>query len=390
MKYSDFFNNLDLNVDYVETIKEFNDMKTCKHSTHWHNEGSPWDHTMLVVKNMKEFLSHDYTLVQYDIDNWHMEALMMAALFHDIAKPAVTEWDEKKQDWGCPNHAEVGSKMTRELLFDWDDICQREYIVGLVRHHMILHHILEQNDQNKYKKFFKFGGRHYTNINYKHQCLLCMCDDLSSWCKDTCVAEKIYAHKKILMLENIPINGNHAVRSAQNEVFINARKTFYGKGEYEDNPINVYIMIGLPGSGKSTWVSNNHPNIPLVSRDLARVELGYCSIGEKYLGTESEENNVTKCVENKMLSLAKDGVDFIIDNTHLKQKYRDKIHVLLKDYNIKYTYVYVEGPTLNEIIKRRKDDGFGFKSESIILNMLKTFEFPYRYEYDDLLIIKQK
>ena len=35
----------------------------------------------------------------------------------------------------------------------------------------------------------------------------------------------------------------------------------------------VYIMIGIPGSGKSTYVKNNLADIPMISRDIIRIEL---------------------------------------------------------------------------------------------------------------------
>lgn len=37
----------------------------------------------------------------------------------------------------------------------------------------------------------------------------------------------------------------------------------------------VYIMCGIPGSGKSTWISNNlDENIKIISRDIIRYKLG--------------------------------------------------------------------------------------------------------------------
>lgn len=45
----------------------------------------------------------------------------------------------------------------------------------------------------------------------------------------------------------------------------------------------AYLMVGIPGAGKSTWIANNLPSdIPIISRDMIRVELGFTtSVNEK-------------------------------------------------------------------------------------------------------------
>lgn len=60
----------------------------------------------------------------------------------------------------------------------------------------------------------------------------------------------------------------------------------------QHNQTKVYIMIGCPGAGKSTWIKKNlEPGIKVV---LIRYKLGLTSSpDEKYLGTREEENRVS-------------------------------------------------------------------------------------------------
>jgi predicted kinase len=280
----------------------------------------------------------------------------------------VTKWDEDKQDWTSRGHAEEGAFLTRMRLYDWHDVEQREYIVSLVRNHMIMHDLLNGDPTERLKRF-RWHFFDNTNVMYHHQCLLCMCDDYGSLNREACLAERMDTQKKIRNL--IPSQWNCMI-------------------EKNDNEIEVYVLIGLPGSGKSSWAAINYPGLPRVSRDDARAELGLCEKGEKYLGTREEEDKVTRYCENKILDIVGSGSGVIIDNTHLKRAYREKIHDLLKNFKVKYIYVYVEAPSLDENIRRREKDGFGSKSSEIILKMLKGFEFPYGYEYDDLIIVKQR
>ena len=149
---------------------------------------------------------------------------------------------------------------------------------------------------------------------------------------------------------------------------------------------NVFIMIGFPGSGKSTYIKNHLNNFPIVSRDVARIELGFCSEGEKYLGTKEEENMVTSYCDGLLTEYAQLGVDFVIDNTHLRKKYRQDIIDKVKPYGYRINYIYMYVDT-NTCVQRRKQDGFGDKAEEIIERMRYSFDCPSKEECDYLTIV---
>jgi tRNA nucleotidyltransferase (CCA-adding enzyme) len=83
----------------------------------------------------------------YDVWNHTLETLdaseggpivRLAALLHDVGKPATREHSDKTDDWTFYNHERVGAKMAdrwlREYRFSNDE---RSDIVHLVRHHLI-------------------------------------------------------------------------------------------------------------------------------------------------------------------------------------------------------------------------------------------------------------
>lgn len=351
MQFSDFFTkDYEPKWDFIDTFPQFEAMKTCKHSERFHGEGSPYNHTRLVVEAMQAKAK--------GFDTWRKEALLMAALFHDIAKPVVTEFSQEKQDWSAPFHAEKGSKMTRLMIFDWPDIIQREYIVELVRNHMVMHHLLEKENYPK-----KINRLFSSKQSYLDSCELVYCDMKGSISK----LKEDYndRYQKLLDAANLYQEKDAVI---------------------PEDAVNVYLLIGVPGAGKSTYCKEK--DLPTFSRDSVREELGYCLPGEKYIGTEREEQNVTRTINRHIFECVNSHKDFCIDNTHLYEKYRDSIHSLLQKYAVAYHYVYVEGPSLAEIIKRREEDGFGTRARDIIVKMLSTLEFPRRYEYDTLEIVK--
>ena len=400
--FSDFFDdNFNPKWDFIMQIPEFQDMVGTEHSAYWHNEGDPMEHTKLVVNCMKDHILAGNNYPPDDINKllYKQQALMMAALFHDIAKPVVTKYDEKKGDWTAPYHAEIGARMTRIILMrmDYANVFQRELVVSLVRVHMRMHHIAD--DHNKIeKKLFDFVGKeskYYDSdmlfCSYLDAEALCLCDDMSSWCKDESFVKKYRHHikRQSLQLMQFDDGFKHTLSVSKKRKI--AQEKIYGRSVDEHKPFcTVYVMIGLPGSGKSTFVKNNLDFLPCLSRDIIRIELGFCKEGEKYIGTKEEEEIVTKTIEERMVKYAENLESFVVDNTHMKQAYRDRIHEILKDYNIFYHYIYIEAPTLKENIRRREVDGFGIKSSEIILNMLDKFEFPYPYEFDCFEFYKEK
>lgn len=154
----------------------------------------------------------------------------------------------------------------------------------------------------------------------------------------------------------------------------------------ETKKIEVVIMIGPPGAGKTTYVNQHYANkgYEILSRDIIRAELGFCKNGEKFLGTPAQEEEVTINIENRLIDCVCGGKNVVIDNTHMKRKYRERIHCLLKSLDVKYTYVLVSVRDADKLYERRRED-FGENAKSIIDKMLFNFEEPYPSEYDELI-----
>ena len=67
---------------------------------------------------------------------WSLE-VRLAALMHDIGKPATREWSEEKKDWTFHGHDVVSARMTKKILADLKYPKETiEKVAGLVRWHM--------------------------------------------------------------------------------------------------------------------------------------------------------------------------------------------------------------------------------------------------------------
>ena len=143
----------------------------------------------------------------------------------------------------------------------------------------------------------------------------------------------------------------------------------------------LYIMIGCPRSGKSTYVENNFKGLKIVSRDYFRETL----LGFK--GNMNHEGLITEAFNNKMNELFENKYSFVIDNTSISKKYRKEFIKLgkLNSYNIIGVYI----KTNKDIcLKRAVETNFPIH---VIETMFNKIEEPSIEEgFDSLIIITKE
>lgn len=116
----------------------------------------------------------------------------------------------------------------------------------------------------------------------------------------------------------------------------------------------VYLMVGIPGSGKSTWCKENHPELPIVSRDIIRAQLGLTkSADEKAVLSKEQEQKVTEVEYEMMKKLLGNKQSFIIDDTNINGKFRANLIEFLHTYDAFIIGVELNTP-LSVCIERRK------------------------------------
>ncbi len=123
---------LALDLGVVERLfPELEALVGCEQEPEWHPEGDVWVHTLMVVDEARARID--------DLDRPQQLTLMLAAVCHDLGKPATTEYvDGRIRSRG---HEEAGVPPTRALLDRLDvhtlagyDV--RHQVLGLVAHHL--------------------------------------------------------------------------------------------------------------------------------------------------------------------------------------------------------------------------------------------------------------
>ena len=144
----------------------------------------------------------------------------------------------------------------------------------------------------------------------------------------------------------------------------------------------LYMMIGVPGSGKSTWLKAYAYNGVIISRDAIR----FAMIGEDepYFSKETEVfnrfiENIQECIDDKNVE------NIYIDATHVTKASRNKVlNRLNLDKVDKKCAVLATTPLHTCLLRNSLREGRERVPESAINNMALSFEWP-KDEFDEVI-----
>ena len=139
---------------------------------------------------------------------------------------------------------------------------------------------------------------------------------------------------------------------------------------------NLFILRGVPGSGKSTWVKENELDSYTISADTLR--LMYQSPVTNIDGTrtisQNHDNEVWKMVLNLMERRMQNGELIIVDATHYKSVLINKYKDLISKYRYRVYVVDFSDVSEEELKKRNKERGFRAVPEEVIDKMLAAIK----------------
>ena len=148
----------------------------------------------------------------------------------------------------------------------------------------------------------------------------------------------------------------------------------------------LIMMMGIPGSGKSTWIKKNFPNVEPVSRDAIRFEL--LQEGEDYFAHEDEVFD--KFIHQIVGSLAVDEVT-IADATHLNVKSRAKVLNRVRKFADFIEIVWINPPLETAFKQNDMREGLAWVKHGIIRRMWFSMETPTKLEgFDKITIVGGK
>lgn len=336
----------------------------------YHGEGDVLTHTKLVCE----------TLVGLDqfrrLDGNKRQAVFLAALLHDIGKIRCTRLEDGR--WVSPHHAATGASMARELL--WLDCgwcgqsrlqALRETICALIRYHSLPPHaVYEENGARRLLKAAA-NGELLPGFSAELLCLLARADILGRSCGDQAELLESVELCGALAEEQGCLTGSPAFPSQHTAFsYFSGRLAQPDYELYDDTWGEVILMCGLPGTGKDTWIASHHSELPVVSLDAIRIELGVSPVGSQKRVADEARFRAKAFLRQKR--------PFIWNATNITADLRRGLVELFTSYHASVRIVYLETECEEEF--RRNAGRAAVVPEDVILRMLYKLTPPERFE----------
>jgi predicted kinase len=145
---------------------------------------------------------------------------------------------------------------------------------------------------------------------------------------------------------------------------------------HENYRCTVTMMSGLPASGKDTWLAAQRSDLPVVSLDGMREELG--------IEATENQGKVAQLARERCRELLRAGTSFAFNATNLLRQTRQRWIDLFADYEARIEITYLE-PVLSVIFgqnKRRQR----VVPEDVIVRLANRLEPPTWVEAHGLVM----
>lgn len=317
--YMEIWNKFDSST-VAELYKQFD------HNSSYHLEGTVYNHTKMVF---------DYCIKTFSNDPM-FKTLLIGCLYHDLGKCFTQTVKDNKTHFY--NHETVG-------FFYFDD-----------------YNIFDLTEQEKLdvKKIIGYHDVYKYDINK---------------------LMKMFSYEDLLMLLKFSECDNNGRITETSHLSFNWRELpKYDYTKVEFNP-KVTVLVGLPGSGKSTFAKDE-----VISRDYYIEQLPGNSYSEKwkYANDNLIQSKINKQFDDKLKELVKEEINFTVDKTNLSKKSRNK---LLNSANFSKYFIemVVFTTSVNTCINRRSQGKV--VSKEVIEKFVQTANLPTLLECDKIIYI---
>ena len=327
-----------LQINWTGIIVQFpclQSLSKCEQNPTYHAEGNVWIHTKLVCEAL-------ISLPDWQAMNPQDRSILFAAaLFHDIAKPMATQVAEDG-NITAEGHINLGARMVRQILQDLHiSFAIREAIVTIVKYGSL-------------PLWFWDKTQPLRSIIKASQLVRC---DWLALMAEADVRGRICADREKL-LETIEFfrefcQEHNCFDRAYSFASAHSRFIYFHKEDvdptyaaFDDTRLEVILMCGLPGTGKDYWIEHTHPDLPVVSLDRLRLEMGIL--------LTDEQGVIVKAGRDLAKGYLQSKTPFIWNATNIVKPIRSGLIRLFASYHARIWIVYLEVP-IDRVLQQNRN-----------------------------------
>lgn len=328
----------------IDAIPDLEKLARTPQDPLYHAEGDVWTHTQMVIRAMLA------SSIWQNASASDRRVLFFACLLHDIAKPATTvvETEAERLKIGQPGHSARGAIDARILLWRAGmPFAEREAVCRLISVHQLPFFALKNNRAGQTPEFLI---RKLSNeLNISLLAALAEADMRGRRCIDQAsVLDDIELFREFARGEKCFDQAYAFADPFTRQRYCDGDAIDPQSRYFREPGSDVVVLSGLPASGKDRWVQDNAKNLPIISFDDARAELG--------LKHGDNDGLAAHHARDKAKALLREGAPFVWNATHLSRSMRSKTLDLLHAYHARTTVVYLERTEDTLLSRNRKRD----------------------------------
>ena len=348
----------------------FDKMASTQQNPQWHAEGDVLTHTKMVCNELIKLEGYRH------LPRRRQVILCLAALLHDTGKTTCTRLEDGVLT--SPNHGAAGASMVRSILWEGYGISGteekqrfREAICFLIRYHSLPLHLFQQADPALRARKVAQNGCMCPDFTLEMLFLLSEADVRGRIASDTARQLEEMQLNREIALEAGCFQGPYPFPDSYTaHQYLKGGKVWPEQSLYNDTFGEVILLCGLPGTGKDTWLKQNHAILPMISLDDIRLEMG--------IRQTDNQGAVVQEAQERARMLLRSKQPFIWNATSLTPQLRRKQVQLFENYGARVRIVFLETPWQENL--RRNANRLQQVPESVIAGMLERIIPPEGHE----------
>ncbi|MFW5720884.1 MAG: AAA family ATPase [Bacteroidota bacterium] len=331
----------------------------------FHAEDDVLAHTKMVLVELTHIKEWN------DLNENDKKILFIAAAFHDIGKLSCTKQENGKVI--SPKHAINGAKDFRlyawRNLSDYLSFTEREKIVNLIRYHGLPVWIFEKPDPKK--EIIKCSldvPLHLLYLLAKADASGRICDDKEKLLYQVDLFKE-YALENNCFNESFKFENNHHKYD-----FLNGTSQSILYVPYHYPKFEVFLMSGLPGSGKDYYISKNLKHLPVISLDEIRRSLK--------IPAAKSQGKVINTAKDEAKKFLRNGESFVWNATNITFQLRKKLIDMFTVYKAAVHIVYIEQDYNTMLYQNRNRESP--IPEKALLKLVNKLEVPQGHEAHEI------